>query len=104
MANDGHFIPDFVNDMQILSSDNSEDNMTVLSVDTHTGEIQGIQHSSHETKQISILSTLETRSVVRRPPLRLRTVANAQRNFTCGADHSDDWHAGHQHNQYHDTP
>ena len=102
MANDGQFNPDFVNDMQILSSDNSEDKMTVLSVDTHTGEIQGIQHSSYETKQISISGTLETRSVVRRPPLTLRKVANAQRNFTCGADHSDDGLAGHQHNHDHD--
>jgi len=112
------FDPTFLDHTIMLAGDDNNNNIdgtgqTILQVDTLTGNIIGIQHTSNgKTNQITINNNLKlTREVEKAgegeggekgekggPPLKITSmVSNVDRKFHCGADHNND----HQHEEEH---
>jgi len=95
---------DYVKKLAILASSPGEDqDYTIMSVNTASGNIQGLQRGRDgETRQLSVGSS--KRSGVNQQTLRVRTVSHSKRNFTCGVGDKDSDHRDHDHdhNLHHD--
>ena len=90
ITNDGQFNSDSVNSLSLFVSvpnnddnNNNTDGLTILSVDTLTGDVKGLRHGIEGKPEII---SIYSRAGSLRPTLRARTVvSHSERNFTCGA-------------------
>ena len=89
ITNDGQFNSDSVNNLSVFVSvrndndNNNTDGLTILSVDTQTGDVKGLRHGIEGKPEII---SVYSRAGSLRPTLRARTVvSHSERNFTCGA-------------------
>ena len=116
-SDDDIFDATFLDHTIILAGDDNNidgTGQTILQVDTLTGNIIGIQHTTQgKTNQITINNNLKlTREVGNgeeekgegkgvdkgAPPLKITSmVSNVDRKFHCGADHNHDHHNHHDH-------
>ena len=104
------FDPTFLDHTITLAEDNIDGTgQTILQVDTLTGTIIGIQHTSQgKTNQITINNNLKLKRMGGEggkgvPPLKITSmVSNVDRKFHCGADHSHGHEEEHTHEHDHD--